>query len=70
MRANSTAITDISYDARASRLWVGFQSGERNGYEAVPANVHQCLIQAASKGAFFARHVRDRYPFVRLDGDA
>ena len=69
MQANSSAITDIQYDARASRLWVGFQSGERNGYEAVPAHVHQGLIEAVSTGAFFARHVRDRYPFIR-DGDA
>ena len=69
MQANSPSITDIHYDARASRLWVGFQSGERNGYEAVPAHVHQGLIEAVSKGAFFARHVRDRYPFIR-DGDA
>ena len=49
------------------QLLVQFESGERYVYVGVPAEVCRSFVDADSKGRFFQLHVRDRYPFNRLD---
>ena len=67
MHVVSEAIRDISYDADRSKLFVRFRDGDRYVYVGVPGEVHRSFLDAESKGAFFAREIRDRYPYNKLD---
>jgi KTSC domain len=67
MEVDSTAIREIDYDAKRAKLLVCFMSGERYVYVGVPGEVHRSFVEAVSKGRFFQLHVRDRYPFNRLE---
>ena len=66
MHVDSTAISEIDYDAERAKLLVRFASGERYVYVGVPDEIHRSFVEADSKGRFFQLHVRDRYPFNRL----
>jgi hypothetical protein len=67
MHVDSTAISEIDYDTDRAKLLVRFASGERYVYVGVPAEDCRSFVEADSKGRFFQLHVRDRYPFNRLD---
>jgi hypothetical protein len=67
MDVDSTAISEIDYDAARAKLLVRFMSGERYVYVGVPGEVHRSFCDASSKGRFFQREIRDRYPYNRLD---
>jgi hypothetical protein len=67
MDVESTAISEIDYDAGRAKLLVRFHSGERYVYVGVPGEVHCAFVEAPSKGRFFHLRIRDRYPFNRLD---
>jgi hypothetical protein len=62
----STAIRYIHYDEAAHELRVGFVDGDDYAYEQVEPETYAAFRQARSKGGFFARKVRGRYPFRRL----
>ena len=68
MEVESRAISEIDYDAERAKLIVRFMSGERYVYVGVPGEVCRSFVEADSKGRFFQREIRDRYPFNRLDG--
>lgn len=63
----STAIRRLSYDQATSTLFVSFVDGDTYAYFAVPPSVHQDFQAARSKGGFFAREVRNRYHYQRVD---
>ena len=67
MDVESTAISEIDYDAERTKLLVRFRSGERYVYVGVPGEVHRSFVEADSKGRFFQLQIRDRYPFNRLE---
>jgi lysyl-tRNA synthetase class 2 len=67
MDVDSTAISDIDYDAERAKLLVRFISGELYVYVGVPGEVHRSFVEAESKGRFFQSQIRDRYPFNKLD---
>jgi len=67
MDVDSAAISEIAYDADRAKLLVRFRSGERYVYVGVPHDVHRSFVEADSKGRFFQRQIRDRYPFNRLE---
>jgi hypothetical protein len=58
----STAIRNIAYDPAAEELWVTFLSGRRYVYAGVPSALFATFANAASRGLFFNREIRDRYP--------
>lgn len=64
---DSSAISSIGYDGRSSVLEVELNSGAVYDYLDVPKKVYRDFLKAPSKGRFFSRRVRDRYPFVRRD---
>jgi hypothetical protein len=68
MDVESTAIGEIDYDARRTKLLVRFMSGEAYVYVGVPGEVYRSFVEADSKGRFFQQQIRDRYPFNRLGG--
>ena len=59
----SSAIADIEYDPDLERLTVTFVTGRMYEYTGVPIDVAAGFQSAASKGAFFNAHIRDRYNF-------
>ena len=62
----STAIRSSSYDAEHELLMIEFVTGRRYVYAGVPAEVYAAMRRAMSKGGFFNRRIRDRYPFAEL----
>lgn len=66
MHVDSTAIRDIDYDEDRRKLFVRFTSGAEYVYVGVPSPVHRAFAEAPSKGGYFAKEIRDSYPFSRL----
>jgi len=66
----STVIERFRYDAEAKQLYVKFRpTGRLYVYRDVPLEIHQGLLTASSRGAYFNRHIRDHFSFVRLDAN-
>ena len=65
-RVDSSTLTSVGYSKKTSMLELEFSSGKVYQYFAVPAVVHQGLMRAESKGAFFNDEIKDAYPFSRL----
>ena len=66
----STVIRSFDYDASKQQLLVVFRSGRRYVYEQVSEDTYTRLRGAFSKGEFFNKHIRDRFPFRSLDAQA
>ena len=62
----SSTLTSVGFDATLSALEIEFADGAVYRYFAVPAAIHAALMDASSKGVFFNRHVRAKYPFARV----
>lgn len=60
----SSVIRSWNYDPDAARLDIVFMSGRRYSYHDVPGRVAQGMRQAASKGRYFNRRIRDRFRFT------
>lgn len=62
----SSSLDSVGYD-RASRVMeVEFKNGGVYQYFGVAPGVHRRLMDAASKGRYFARAVRSEYPYRRV----
>ena len=60
----SSLIGKTEYDPNNRVLSVWFvASGKRYDYEAVPPETYMAFCQAFSKGRFFNKHIRDRFPY-------
>lgn len=62
----SSNIREVGYDAPSQTLEVQFRTGGVYQYLGVPHSVYQGLMQAASHGSYFQRHVRNRYSYRRV----
>ena len=62
---SSTLIT-AAYDHDRQLLWLEFRNRALYCYFGVPASVYQELMAADSKGAYFNRNIRRRFPYHRL----
>lgn len=65
----STVIRSYRYYRRRRALHIVFQSRRRYTYLGVPEKTYEAMKAAVSKGAFFNRHIRDRFTFQR-NGEA
>jgi len=65
----STTLATVVYDAAGQVLWLEFRSHAVYCYFGVPAAVHHALLAADSKGAYFNRSIRDRFPYHRVATD-
>jgi hypothetical protein len=63
----SSNLDQVGYDAARLQLIVVFKSGAAYRYDGVPSDCYERLLQADSKGKFFMAHVRNAFPFTRLD---
>ena len=65
MAVVSSLLSSMAYSIDAT-IELEFRSGAIYRYFAVPHAVFQGLIAAESKGAYFNRHVRNRFRYQRL----
>ena len=61
VRVNSTAITAVGYDGATGRMKITFKQGRTYDFCRVPSHIHKGLMDAASKGSYFDRVIKDRY---------
>jgi len=62
---DSSLIRSVSYGTDAT-LTVRFHSGAVYRYFTVPRTIVDALLAASSKGAYFNRHIRERFPYQRM----
>jgi hypothetical protein len=62
----SSNIKSIGYHPGQQTLSIEFQNGHVWHYSNVPANVHQELMGATSKGQYFAANIRRKYGETRI----
>lgn len=61
----STTLATVTYDPSAQLLWLEFRNRAVYCYFGVPPAVHLSLIAAPSKGVYFNRNIRGRFPYRR-----
>jgi hypothetical protein len=65
----STTLRAVAYDRADQVLCLEFRSRVVYCYFGVPQSVHQDLMAANSKGSYFNRNIRGRFPYHRLTDD-
>ena len=61
-RVESSTLQALAYDDRRGILQVEFRSRAIYHYYGVPAAVYEALLGAPSKGSYFNRVIRGRFP--------
>jgi hypothetical protein len=61
----SSTLAKVGYEADRRLLQLEFRSGAVYDYFGVPASVHESLLLSSSKGYYFNRLVRGRFPYSR-----
>ena len=59
----STTLATVAYDEARGLLQLEFRSRAIYQYFGVPAAVHEGLLDAPSKGGYFNRFIRGRFPY-------
>lgn len=59
----STTLATVAYHDDRKLLQLEFRSRAIYQYFGVPAAVHEALLQAPSKGRYFNRAIRRRFPY-------
>lgn len=59
----SSVIASFTYDAGNETLRIVFVSGKIYEYKKVPVTIYRAMKASFSKGIYFNKHIRDRYPF-------
>ena len=59
----STTLATVAYDEAGELLQLEFCSRSIYLYFGVPAAVHRALLDAPSKGRYFNRAIRGRFPY-------
>jgi len=62
----SRLLATMAYDNDRAILQLEFRGGTVYQYFQVPRQIHQNLLQADSKGAYFNRHIRNVFCCARL----
>jgi len=62
----STTLKTVAYDHTHRVLCLEFRSRVIYSYFGVPQSVHRDLMAADSKGSYFNRNIRGRFPYRRL----
>jgi len=63
-KVESTALLALAYDDGREILQLEFRSAAIYHYYGVPAAVHEALLGAPSKGSYFNRVIRGRFPYA------
>ena len=62
-RLESTTLRALAYDGRRGILQLEFRTRAIYHYYGVPAGVYEALLGAPSKGSYFNRVIRGRFPY-------
>lgn len=65
----SRTLATVTYDGARHLLWLEFRSRAVYCYFDVPPGVYQELMTADSKGSYFNRNIRGRFPYRRVTDD-
>jgi KTSC domain len=63
----SSMILAVGYDEDSATLEVEFASGAVCRYHGVEPDVYEGFRLAPSKGKFFNRHIKDAYPWEKVE---
>jgi hypothetical protein len=63
---DSSSLESVGYDRDARVMEIRFRSGGVYQYFDVAPVVHRRLMNASSKGRYFAKAVRSAYPYRRV----
>ena len=63
---NSSNINSIGYDETEKILEIEFHGGGIYQYSNVGNDIYHQLMNASSKGRFFHRFIRDKYPTKKI----
>jgi hypothetical protein len=63
-RVESTTLLALAYDDAREILQLEFRSRAIYQYYGVPSAVHEALLAAPSKGSYFNRIIRGRFPYA------
>jgi KTSC domain len=63
-RVESTTLLALAYDDAREILQLEFRSGVIYHYYGVPVAVYEALLDAPSKGSYFNRIIRGRFPYA------
>ena len=66
LTVQSSLLASVAYDHGRAILQLEFDGGAVYQYFGVPVQSYQELLQAASHGAYFNRHIRSLFRFVLL----
>lgn len=66
VQLQSKTLASALYHPRRRQLELEFRSGKRYLYFQVPLQCYRELLRADSKGAYFNRNIRNRFPFQDL----
>ena len=64
----STTLATVAYDEAQMMLRLEFRNQAIYQYYGVPATVHEGLLCAPSKGYYFNRVIRGRFPYCLASG--
>ena len=64
MRVESTTLRAVAYDEGSAVLHLEFRTRAIYRYYDVPAAVYEALLGAPSKGSYFNRVIRGRFPYA------
>lgn len=62
----STTLATVAYDAARELLQIEFRDRTTYRYFDVPADVHETLLRAPSKGIYFNHVIRGRFKYARI----
>lgn len=63
----SSDLASVGYDSVTTTLEIEFHSGGIYQYSGVPQDVHQGLMNAASKGSYFHQNIKNAgYPYTKV----
>lgn len=65
VKVESSNIHSVGYDGEEEVLYVKFRSGATYAYLGVPERKAMALLEAPSKGEYFADNIKDKYEFVK-----
>ena len=62
----SSTLRTIGYDTDRELLQLEFHNHTMYQYFHVPAEIHEGLLQAPSKGAYFNRFIRKKFAYSKI----
>jgi len=61
----SSNVAAAGYDDESQELVVEFTSGSIYRYSGAPRSALDAMLNSPSPGSYFARHIRNAYPYVK-----